>query len=108
MIQLLKTGLILLMVAFSLWIYENEFENALPISSNLDSFLGILGAVLLVVAILGFVFGKLFGKTAKWRKKTHCVRCGAKIGKNEMYCAKHKNEIAAEYLKGRNPNSSYH
>ncbi len=46
MLSVLKIALVVLLVAFGLWIYEHEYENALPVSSDLDVWFGILGGVL--------------------------------------------------------------
>lgn len=103
MISFLKAALIILIVSFGLWIYEHEFDHTLPFHQDLDVWLSILGAFLLVFFVIVALISKFFGTTSKWRRKYRCVRCGAKIGKNEMYCPKHKSEIANEFLHGRTP-----
>lgn len=104
MATVLKTGIILLLVSMGLWIYEHEFENALPISSDLDVWCAILGGILVAIFILVFLYAKLFGVTAKWSRAGRCVRCGKRISKNEMYCEFHKKEVADQYLRHTSEN----
>lgn len=90
-------------LSFALWFYEHDFNHSLPIHDDLDVWIAYLGGVMMVVFVITSVFSRFMGGTAKWRRKYRCIRCGAKIKKNEMYCEKHKNEIADQYLHGRNP-----
>ena len=102
MLSIFKTAIILLLVSFALWIYQNEFEKDLFIP-YIDTVLGIAGGLLLAFGIVGTVFGKLVGKTEKWQRKRRCIRCGIKIPKNELYCPAHKVEAAEEFLRGKSP-----
>ncbi|HPQ40442.1 MAG TPA: hypothetical protein PLV45_08720 [bacterium] len=99
MTTVLKTGIVLILVAMGLWIYEHEFENALPISADLDVWCAVLGAALIVIFLLVYFYAMAFGMTSKWRRAGRCVRCGKKIGKNEMYCEFHKQEVAEQFLR---------
>jgi hypothetical protein len=106
MLSLLKLAMIILVVAFGLWIYENEFDNE-PIIRGLDAILGYLGGLLLAFAFIGGTVFHITGKTVKWKMKTRCIRCGVKINKNEMYCPKHKQEVAEEFLRGTDPHAFF-
>ncbi len=106
MLSLLKAAMIILIVAFGLWMYENEFDNE-PLIRGLDTVLGYLGGILLAITVISGSVLFIMGKTAKWQMKTRCIRCGVKIGKNEMYCAKHKQEVADEYLRGTDPGAFF-
>lgn len=106
MLSVMKAAIIILMVAFGLWIYENEFDRELFIP-YVDAVLGIIGGLLLAFAILGAITGKIVGTTERWQRKTRCIRCGIKIAKNEMYCPAHKKEVAEEFLRGKNPDAHF-
>mgnify|MGYP001547061894 CR=1 FL=1 len=95
-----KLGVVLLISAFGMWLYEHEFENTLPISPNLDTWAAMAGGILLAIFGLVYLYSSMFNVSKKWSKSGRCVRCGVKVKKNEMYCDFHKNEVANEFLTG--------
>lgn len=99
MATLLKFGITTLLVGLGLWVYENEFENTLPISSNLDVWFATAGAIAMAIFGLLAAYGLITGTTAKWGRKSKCIKCGVKIPKNSMYCDFHKQENANKFLK---------
>jgi len=101
----LKIGITLILASFGMWLYEHEFDNVLPISPDLDVWVGALGLLLLVIFLVIFFGASMLGMSMKWSKKGRCVRCGVKIPKTEMYCEFHKKEVANEYLNSRGENN---
>jgi len=99
-VTVLKTGIILLLASLGMWFYEHEFEHTLPFNSDLDIWAATLGSLLIAVYLLAAIYVILIGGSAKWARKSRCVRCGIKIPKNDMYCEFHKAEIAEEFLRG--------
>ena len=95
---LLKFGITMLLTALGLWVYENEFENTLPISPDLDIWFGVAGACAMAIFGLLAIYSVLTGATAKWGQKSRCVKCGVKIAKNSMYCEFHLKENANKFL----------
>ncbi|MCD4653321.1 hypothetical protein K8T06_05245 [bacterium] len=106
MTTILKTGIILLFTSIGMWIYENEFENVLPYNPDLDVWIGTAGGVLIAIFLLIYIYSLLAGTTAKWGKKSRCVRCGVKIPKNKMYCEFHGEENADKFLRNTSSNDS--
>ncbi len=95
--SLFKTGITLIVVAFVLWLYK-DFGNTLPISKNLDTIMGYLGAACIGIHLLIYLYITLGSKTWKTSHRNRCVRCGAKVPKGEIYCSYHQVEFQNDYL----------
>ncbi len=90
-----KTGIVLIIISFGMWIYKDK-GNSLPLSSNLDSMLLWLGCVCIVFFVLTYLYAMLTRGAGKTSKKK-CVRCGKKIPKGEMYCEFHKQQVTKQF-----------
>ncbi len=98
MYSLLKTGVILFVLGFVAWYYEDA-GHSLPLTPHLDTILFALSIAPITIFATVYLVGLISGTAAKTRQKNRCIRCGKKVSKGEIYCDFHKMEVDKEYRK---------
>lgn len=99
MSSLFKLGGMILLISFAAWFYEDTYGN-LPLSNDLDYYLALIGAGVIVLSVFVAIMMKASGTSWKLKRKNRCTRCGRKVKRGELYCEFHQNEVQAEYLSG--------
>jgi hypothetical protein len=94
--KVLRVGIILIIISMALWLYANEMGHPLPLADNLDEIVFGIGAALVVIFVLVYIFAMISGSSYKHAQKSQCMRCGKKIPKNEVYCQYHRREATNE------------